>query len=249
MGTYQRLYHEKIISERYSLTGNIDRQMQVTEYNRWKMTLFVPMTAVEGEQLGLLADIMDIGNRAIRYVDIDGITYEPVYFKTDWIQPSSGMAGWLVPVELIGTLAEAESVRVYSNSSSALTQNAWTTMVFATERWDDGNLFDIALSSRLTIPEAGLYAVWGGAGATKPPGSTWDMFKIALRKNGDTFIATQRINGSLESSTGPSYLTVSAIYEFEVDDYVELLIYVEHTDRSTLIVEANSVEMAARRLA
>jgi hypothetical protein len=125
-GTYQRLYNEKIISERYASDGDFDRQVLNTEKTRWKFTILTPFHtsymsySVEWEDgftdfsfgdLGTLHASADkvYPQDGLYFFDIDrfenfyGTYSHYVYLKLDWEAPQNNDPGvWQVPVELWG---------------------------------------------------------------------------------------------------------------------------------------------------
>lgn len=119
-GTYQRLYHEKIINERYTSTGAIKRQIVNTRKIRWRMTLMVPTSYTQVTVTGGTFNVGDIDtlhasankmppNDLLAYYDITayqnfaGSYTHYVYLKLDWEQPNANDPGvWQVPIELWG---------------------------------------------------------------------------------------------------------------------------------------------------
>jgi len=117
-GTYQRLYYEQTITERYTNEAVLERQFANTYYSRWKMTLLVPtekaeITILGGESLdiGLLDDLHQSAESSdmVEFYDIDcWEQFSPsyihyVYLNLDWEQPAfNDVSLWQVPVELWG---------------------------------------------------------------------------------------------------------------------------------------------------
>jgi len=119
-GTYQRLDNEKIITERYTPAGAIDRQILVTGKARWKFTIMAPLSASYITYSGgnyIFGDLASLHtsadkvppNDALAYYDISALgnfggTYTHyAYLKIDWETPNNDDPGiWQVPTELWG---------------------------------------------------------------------------------------------------------------------------------------------------
>lgn len=81
-GTYQRLRHEKIINDRYSKDGEIDRQKKNTGKNRWRMTLVIPLSSSYVNLLSVDAgESFNFGNMStILASDDKEYPYDGLYF-------------------------------------------------------------------------------------------------------------------------------------------------------------------------
>jgi hypothetical protein len=120
-GTYQFTHNEKIISEDYTSSGNMDRQTQNTRKHRWAMTLKVPRTSQNVElKQGTLESIGNITTlRAssdkeppddflalydiITNWDFSGDNTHRVYLLKEAEQPNNDDIGILqVPIQLWG---------------------------------------------------------------------------------------------------------------------------------------------------
>lgn len=107
--------------------------------------------------------------------------------------------------------------RVYNNTSISIPSATPTTLPFNSERFDTDNIHDIATNnSRLTCKTVGKYLI--SANAVIPAISAATQLRIML--NGVKRIAML----NMSSPTAPT-LSVSTIYELNVNDYVEVVVY------------------------
>jgi hypothetical protein len=108
-------------------------------------------------------------------------------------------------------LANPPACRVYNNANISISDISLTTVTFNSERYDTASMHSTSsLTSRITIPVAGLY----------------DYFQIYadLRLNGTTTIATHNIGSFNGISMSPD-IQVHTVYKFAANDYVEARIY------------------------
>lgn len=110
------------------------------------------------------------------------------------------------------------SVRTYQGTQTSLTQNNWISLGFDVEAFDTDTMHDNATNnSRITIKTAGKYIV-GGTADTSIANATKG---IRLLLNGATVLArTVYGNSGLTECA-----TISTLYEFSVNDYVQLQYY------------------------
>jgi hypothetical protein len=138
--------------------------------------------------------------------------------------PNPGLAEGAVGPAKLATLpaARVEGPRTFFGSCrSTVIWNSevrvwWTSEAFDTAALHSGSGCDAA-SSKLIAPIPGIYQVsagflWGGG-----PGV--DAWGLALRKNGTTYIASQRGDGI------DIHHSVSSLVRLDRGDYVEALIY------------------------
>lgn len=120
-GTYSRTYSEKIITEKYTSSGEIDRQILNTGKHRWKMTLIVPLDANQVDQqvrdLGTVGDLDDLHTTADKMPaadlldfwdistnwDLSGIKTHVAYLKlSDEVPRKNDIGVWQIPIALWG---------------------------------------------------------------------------------------------------------------------------------------------------
>jgi hypothetical protein len=120
-------------------------------------------------------------------------------------------------------LANPPACRVYNNANISISDISLTTVTFNSERYDTASMHSTSsLTSRITIPVAGLYLVtFNGHFVARN-----DYFQIYadLRLNGTTTIATHNIGSFNGISMSPD-IQVHTVYKFAANDYVEARIY------------------------
>jgi hypothetical protein len=150
--------------------------------------------------------------------------------------PTPGLADGAVGPSNLATVpaARVEGPRTFFGSCrSTVIWNSevrvwWTSEAFDTAALHSGTGCDAA-SSKLIAPIPGIYQVsagflWGGG-----PGV--DAWGVALRKNGTTYIASQRGDGV------DIHQSVSSLVRLNRGDYVEALIYF-HLETTPLVPRA-----------
>lgn len=111
--------------------------------------------------------------------------------------------------------------RVYNSANISLTTATTTALTFNSERYDVGGCHSTSSNtSRLTVPtgEAGVYTI---GGAVEFASNTTGERILAIRLNGTTDLARQRV----DSAGGQVALTVFTDYALVAADYVELTAY------------------------
>jgi len=105
------------------------------------------------------------------------------------------------------------SCRVYQTGTTALT-TSWVSCAFAAENFDTDTMHDNATNNtRITFTTAGKYCVGGVVAVTNNA-----VVGARIRLNGSTVLARQ-VQGNSAQGEGAS---VSTIYDFAANDYVEL---------------------------
>jgi hypothetical protein len=113
------------------------------------------------------------------------------------------------------SVAAPPNCRVKQSSSTSLTQNVGTVIAFQAEDFDTDTMHDNSTNnSRITIKTAGKYLV--GASVQVNANST---IGARLRLNGSTFIGSTIVG----NAGNPSAASVATIYDFAVNDYIEVL--------------------------
>lgn len=109
--------------------------------------------------------------------------------------------------------------RVYHTLNTTLTNNVAAYLDFNNERFDIGGFHDnVTNNSRLTILVAGVYLF--GLHLQFPENSTGNR-ALLVRLNGTTVIATTIGAGSTGDASGTNRFTLTSLYEFAVNDYIE----------------------------
>lgn len=123
-GSYQRLRNEKLITDRYTKDGEIDRQKKNTGKHRWKMTLVIPASSSyltlrnlqpgESFDFGDMSTILASDDKVypqdgLEFYDVSangmfgGSYTHYVYMNMDWESPYGDDPGiFSVPLELWG---------------------------------------------------------------------------------------------------------------------------------------------------
>ena len=118
----------------------------------------------------------------------------------------------------------APCARVTHNAAQSITNNTVTALAFNTERFDQAGGSSstqhdtVTNNSRLTAVYAGVYTIFGNI---EWAGNATGFRDLELRINGTTVIAFWR---SQPATSGTWQQNISSIYNFAVNDYVELLV-------------------------
>lgn len=116
------------------------------------------------------------------------------------------------------TLDKSNQARVYRSTNQSIASGTEAAIVFDTARFNPGGLWVLAVNpSRLTIAVAGVYICTGNLEFAS---ATLGIRYATLRVNGTTTIAFQ--GEELEATGDVAYLSCSAIWQFAVNDYLEL---------------------------
>ena len=112
-----------------------------------------------------------------------------------------------------------EGARVYNASATTLPSATITALAMGAERYDTNSIHDTAINnSRLTIKTAGKYAV---GGCVYIAANTTGYRSLRVRLGGSTDIVVAR--GPPDGTNGLGMMAVHTIYEFSVNEYVELM--------------------------
>lgn len=122
------------------------------------------------------------------------------------------------------------SVRLRTNASQNIPPGTNTAIAFDIEVFKtvSGLHSNSTNNSRITITSAGKYLVMGNAGFSPDADATDNDFRlICIRLNGSSCIVAQQImnNGAADTSINEPIMSVGTIYDFSVDDYIELMVY------------------------
>lgn len=123
-------------------------------------------------------------------------------------------------------LHDKPMARVYHNASQAATQEAFTTLAFNSERFDNDVIHDVSTNnSRLTCKTAGKYLIIANVywSAVQPTAEGTTFLRTSLKLNGTTYIASVRHLPPTESSNWGQIVTT--LYQLAVNDYIEVLVY------------------------
>lgn len=118
--------------------------------------------------------------------------------------------------------ANAFSCRIYNNAAQSVGNDSATALTFNSERFDNGTLHSTSTNpTRITFVYGGVYYYggninWGTAGGT-------GFRQITIRLNGSTTITQAVLDGDA-LDTSPRMI-INGMYEFDDDDYIELLAY------------------------
>jgi len=111
-------------------------------------------------------------------------------------------------------------VSVYHDAHQSISNNSPTDLAFNTERFDTDGIHDTTTNnSRFTCKTAGVYQITGSI--LFSANATGDR-SVAIKLNNDKYIAGNlaRAAGTIKTS-----MSVSVLWELEVDDYIELEVY------------------------
>ena len=137
-----------------------------------------------------------------------------------------------------------EGARAYKAAAQNILNNNWTPIVLDNERYDTDTIHDnIAFNTHLTCRTAGKYIITGcfmiAAHAT-------GQRTAAIRLNGVTYIAENRQVGLAAVLLA---ITVAAIYDLAITDYVELVVYQNSGVALNVLAISNySPEFAMQRI-
>jgi hypothetical protein len=111
------------------------------------------------------------------------------------------------------------SCRVYNNANQTVASSSATKMALNAEQFDTDTMHDTSTNnSRVTIPEAGKYL----CGFNTHVGGSANHIKTYLLLNNTTTIA---VNETTHADGGAIHQIGSTIYDFDVDDYIEMVVY------------------------
>lgn len=110
--------------------------------------------------------------------------------------------------------------RVFNSASISIAHNTTTALTFDSERFDTDAMHSTAsLTGRITFNTAGLYLVTGHVGWATSASTATRLTSIRL--NGSTTI-TEALHDNVNQGVAQS---VTTLYKFAVNDYVELVVY------------------------
>ena len=129
---------------------------------------------------------------------------------------------WFVTKSTSTGSASLDACRTYNSAAIAIPNNAWTALTFNSERFDYGSLHSlVANTGRITFPAAGVYVVNASlAFATNATGFRAGQINHDST-TGSPSIAQARFNAAADLTI----MSISAIFEFEADDYIILNVY------------------------
>lgn len=108
--------------------------------------------------------------------------------------------------------------RVYNNADIVLTTGANAALTFNSERYDTDTIHSTSVNtSRLTMPFAGWYYVWG---CVQFAANATGFRQLSIVVNNATTVAVQ--NALNIGAAAVVRIVVDTIYEFAAGDYVEL---------------------------
>jgi hypothetical protein len=109
------------------------------------------------------------------------------------------------------------SARVYHNTNQSLTNGAFTSLAFNSERWDNATLHDtVTNNTRITIAETGYYLCGGMVRfASNNTGARF----LGLYVNGATIVSGVNIAAAQNTTTN---IETTALLYLSASDYVEL---------------------------
>lgn len=114
----------------------------------------------------------------------------------------------------------ANGARVYNNQNQVPPAGSSTALIFNSEHWDDGSYHDPAINpSRITIPVAGRYAVFGNF--CWSTSTAYEMSLVQFRINGTSIIARDQ----REIDPTNSCTNINTTWTFNAGDYIEVLVW------------------------
>ncbi len=128
-------------------------------------------------------------------------------------------AGNFLKINTDGSVSDGGPVtaRVYNSTNLSINDQTETVLTFNSERWDANNLHSTSsLTGRIIIDAARICTVSASIGTAIAGGTTRDL---SIRLNGTTNLAVQ------SAGVGDPFITVSTIYKFAANDYVEATFY------------------------
>ena len=127
------------------------------------------------------------------------------------------------------------SARVYNTGVQSISNAAYNTLTFNTERWDTDTIHStISNTGRLTATTAGKYAIAGNAAiATNATG----IRAMQILLNGTTVIAKNVVTAT--GGSNATYFAIATQYNLAAADYVELQVYQDSGGALDTVVEAN----------
>lgn len=130
------------------------------------------------------------------------------------------------------------AVSIANNTVVVLGTTAGTTAVFNTERFDTAAMHSTVTNpGRITFPVAGVYMV--SFSGNLAAGTDYTHVVGRIRLNGTTVIASRNSGTVADVTTQPDF-TLSTIYKFAANDYVEALVYQENAAAAARNLESNA---------
>jgi hypothetical protein len=128
----------------------------------------------------------------------------------------------------------SQGVKVYRNVNLVLAPGVQTAVPFTGAYWEDTpSYWDISVPTRIVIPAPGRYHVFGAV-----------AFNVANYAFADVFA---KLNGTFpvardkrEIDIGNSHLTFHEIVEFVANDYLELIVWTNSYQTTTVFYSPNS---------
>ena len=120
-----------------------------------------------------------------------------------------------------GGVVTNQGARVYNSANISIPNATTTVLTFNTERYDTNNLHSTSSNtSRITFQSAGKYELSAVVRfAANGTGTRYIQFRL----NGTTFIASES-SGAVTSGDAVD-LSISTLYNFAANDYVEVAVY------------------------
>ncbi len=137
-----------------------------------------------------------------------------------------------------------QACRVSRATTQTITDATETTVAFTTEDFDTDTMHDtVTNNTRITINTAGIYAVSFGCEFS---GSTaYARIYAKVNLNATTVIAFEQLAGIGSGSPLAQRLCMSTLYQFDVADYIEVIVYQSSGGSRTLSVQTDYSPMFA----
>ena len=125
-----------------------------------------------------------------------------------------------------------------SDSNQDFNNATYTKLQFNSETFDSDGKYDNSTNYRFTPTIAGKYFIYAVATLSAQNQTDWNYGNLAIYKNGSEYH-----NQIFDARANPlfrPYLSVSAIIDFDSDDYVEIYARVVSVDEGTQTMQATN---------
>jgi hypothetical protein len=143
-------------------------------------------------------------------------------FKDKFDQYAKEFVAWFngthLPEVEAGLAKTVPACRAYGSTQS-INDDTETPVAFDKEKYDTDDIHDVTTNnSRLTCKTAGIYAIDAGVQFAQ---NATGLREVGIKLNNTDFIKYIRVDAN---SAGSHYISLSAQYALEVNDYIEVVV-------------------------
>lgn len=204
------------------------------------------VVAVDADYSGIVATHLTGAVAATRYVGgtASGAPASGTFAVGDFVVDQRGLL-WVctvagTPGTWISVGTGKNGCRVYNSTDQTITNNAFGTLAFDSERFDYGAMHDpVTNNSRITAAVKGIYNIgtvirWNADAA--------GVRELHITLNGTVDIGFQKTNASI---TGGTIMSATAAWEMAVNDYVEIRVYLDNATGNLAVTSTGDISPEA----